>query len=218
MIVARLASMFVPGASRRTPAWAWAVAAVLAVALPDCGGTKYTTTQPSPPPTTLPPVTPPPAPTTLADLSATVTSPQADASINCDAEVRARISVANRGGTAVAVSSFIHNSGVAAGDCFGSGDRTFRYNPPRPVAGNGTTVIFDGSLFSGINACCNGKGCAGACTFQADFRVFTDLGEVYAGAFKYKVFFQNCASCPGSVTTQGVGCARATAIPLDAQR
>ncbi len=203
--------MFAPLRPRRTPAWAWTVIAVLATALPDCG-TKYTTTQPTPPPTTLPPVTTPPAPTTLADLSAAVTSPQANGSINCSDDVRARITVTNRGGTAVTVSAFINTSGIPNGDCFGGGDRTFRFTTPPTMPANATTVLFDGSLYTNGPACCSGKGCAGACTFQEAFKVITNVGDVSAGSFNYKVFFQNCRSCPGSVSgpaaASGAACVR----------
>jgi hypothetical protein len=192
--------------------------AVLALTLPGCGGTKYTTTQPTPPPTTLPPVTQPPAPTTIADLSATVTSPQADGSINCTDNVRARITVTNRGGTPVTVSAFLNTTGIPVGDCFGGGDRTFRYTTPPTMPANATTVLFDGFLYTDGPACCGGKGCAGACTFQEAFKVITNVGDVPAGSFNYKIFFQNCRSCPGSVSASGGACARATAIPVDAQR
>lgn len=187
-----------------------AVAAILALTLPECGSGSRVTTPPQPS-ATPPPVTLPPAPTTLADLSASVTSPQANASINCSDDVRARVTLTNRGGTTVNVTAIIDTSGIPAGDCFGGGDRTFRFSIPRTALANSTTVLMDQSLYTNGPACCDGKGCAGACTFQEGFQVVTDLGNVSAGVFNYKVFFQNCRSCAGSVASVGgASCARMT--------
>jgi hypothetical protein len=184
---------------------ALAVAAVLAVTLPDCGGSNPTApppanTTPAPPPATLPPT-----PTTLADLTAALTSPQANGSINCTGEVRARVTLNNRGGTPVNVTALLDTTGIPAGDCFGGGDRTFRFSPPRAVLPGGTTVLLDQSIYNDTAFCCRGRGCAGACTFQEAFQVITDVGNVPAGSFNYKVFFQNCPSCPTTAGARAVG-------------
>jgi len=156
-----------------------------------------------------------PTPTTLADLSATVTSPQANASINCSDEVRARVTLTNRGGTTVNVTAILNTTGIPAGDCFGGGDRTFRFSTPRSVLANSTSVLMDQSIYTNGSACCDGKGCAGACTFQEGFQVITDIGNVSAGVFNYKVFFQNCRSCATFATALGgAACARMTAGDL----
>ena len=72
-----------------------AVLAVLVVVLPDCGGS--TPTAPPTTTTTLAPAPPPPpAPTTLGDLSASLTSPQVDASLTCTDDVRVTIALTNK--------------------------------------------------------------------------------------------------------------------------
>jgi hypothetical protein len=181
-------------------------AVVLALTLPDCGGGSRPTTPP-PPSATPPPVTLAPRPTTLADLSAAVTSPQANASVNCRDDVRARVTLTNRGGTAVTVTAILDTTGIPAGDCFGDGDRTFRYSTPPTVLPNGTTVLMDQSLYVDGPGCCAGRGCAGNCTFQEAFQVITNIGNVPAGSFNYKIFFQNCRSCPGAVAAAAGGSA-----------
>src|SRR6478672_8354894 len=78
--VDRIGPMSVPDRGFGTTAravWRLApLATLVALTLPTCGGASRPTVpvQPSPTP---PPVTQPPTPTTLADLSASVTSPQA---------------------------------------------------------------------------------------------------------------------------------------------
>src|SRR5438105_10818777 len=160
--------------------------------LPGCGGSSPA----APPPATIPPTTTlPPAPATLADLSATVTSPQTDASINCTDEVHARVTLTNRAASGVVVLGVLNSSGIPAGDCAGGGDFTFR-PLTRLAAPKSTTVVLDQSLYANGPGCCLGKGCGGSCRFQEAFQVITELGNVPAGAFNYKVFFQNCQSCP----------------------
>jgi hypothetical protein len=182
--------------------WRWAPLAtiVLALTLPDCGGSTTTTTpQPS---TTPPPVTLPPTPTTLADLSASVTSPQANASINCSDDVTARITLVNRGGTAVTVRGILDRSGIPSGRCSGETDFTYRSRVDVALPAS-STVVLNGSLYSDGPACCDGRGCAGSCVFQESFEVITDLGNVPAGLFNYTVFFQNCRSCTTSAKAAG---------------
>ena len=191
-------------------------AVVLAMTLPCCGGSNPTAppaanTTPAPPPVTVAPT-----PTTRADLTAAVTSPQANGSINCTGEVRARITLTNRGGTAVTVTALLDTTGIPDGDCFGGGDRTFRFSPPRTVLPSGTTVLLDQPIYNDLAFCCGGRGCAGACTFQEAFRVITDVGDIPAGSFNYKVFFQNCPSCPTAAAAGAAGnaCAgHSTAAP-----
>ena len=94
----------------------------------------------------------PPTPTTLADLSASVSSPQAETSINCTDDVSARVTLTNRGGTGVVVSGVRNTFGIPAGRCFGGGDFTFR--PLTSIVfANSTTVILNQSLYP------NGPGC-----------------------------------------------------------
>ena len=156
-----------------------------------------------------------------------MTSPQADASINCSDELRGRVTLTNRGGTSVEVTGVLDTTGLPFGDCFGGGDRTFRFTSSRFVLPNTTAVLLDQSLYTNGPGCCGGRGCAGACTFQEAFQAITTLGNVPAGSFNYKVFFQNCRSCPGSIaapatasSTHGM-CTRASgpveiSVPLSA--
>jgi hypothetical protein len=156
----------------------------------------------------------PPPPATLDDLSASVTSPQSEASLNCTDAVQARITVTNRSRSPVAIQGILMTSGIVAGDCRGEGD--FTYSPlVRTVLGNSTTVVFDRPLYANGSGCCLGRGCAGSCRFQEGFRVITDVGHVPAGVFNYRVFFQNCPPCD-SAAGLGIPCAPAlqgTAAP-----
>lgn len=197
------------GSPRRLWDWAPAVMLVLALTLPDCGGGSRPTAPPTPAPTP-PPVTQPPTPTTLADLSATVTSPQANTSINCTDDVTARITLVNRGGTAVTVRGILDRSGIPSGRC--SGESDFTYDPRVNVALPGSTIVLNGSLYADGPGCCNGRGCAGSCIFQEAFEVITDVGNVPAGLFNYTVFFQNCRSCPAGVNAAGKGTVKAACI------
>ena len=193
---------------RRAPK---AATIAVAVALAACGSGTPTvvpppTTQPTPPPTTVPPT-----PTTFADLSATVISPQAGQDMNCDGDVRGRITITNRGGTSVTIQGILNRSAVVAGVCSPGDD--FTYTPlTRTAAANATTVVLDRSLFPGGLACCLGRGCAGACRFLESFEVITNLGHVPAGEFTYQVFFQNCPSCLRASGTTGRACRPTVAV------
>jgi hypothetical protein len=94
----------------------------------------------------------------------------------------------------VVVTGVLNRTGVPAGDCSGGSDFTFR-----PLVGtvlpNTTTLVLDQSLYSDGPGCCLGTGCAGSCRFQEAFEVITSVGNVPAGHFNYRVFFQNCRSC-----------------------
>jgi len=181
--------------ARRVMAPRLAVLAVLVVVLPDCGGSTPTAPPRTTTTTLAPAPTPPPSPTTLADLSASVTSPQSEASVNCTDEVHARVTLVNNGGTDVAVRGVLKRIGITSGRCFG--DHDFTYLPRTPVApGKTTTIVLDRSLYGNGPGCCSGKGCGSSCRFQEGFEVVTDLGNVPAGVFNYFVFFQNWPSCP----------------------
>jgi hypothetical protein len=186
---------------------------LLALTLPDCGGDSRPTAPPQPTPTP-PPVTLAPTPTTLADLSASVTSPQADASINCSGNVDVRLSLENRGGTAVAISEVRGNVGIPAGRCFGGGD--FSLFPRTDIAfPNTTTVVLNRPLFPNGPGCCDGRDCGSSCRFLVSFEVVTQLGNVPAGSITYTLFFQNCRSCTPSVTAAGeASCGRPIADSL----
>jgi hypothetical protein len=199
--------------SVRGPCLAPALAAVLVAVLPDCGG--YTPTAPPPTATTTLAAapTPPPSPTTLGDLSASLTSPQVNASLNCLDDVRVTIALTNSGGTDVAVRGILMRTGITAGNC--GGDHDFTYIPRVPTAGAKlTTIVLDRSLYGGgpIGCCNGGRDCGSSCRIQQGFEVLTNLGNVPAGEFDYKVFFQNCPSCSRAAAASGGGppCARMT--------
>jgi hypothetical protein len=170
------------------------IAIAALAALPGCGGGSNPV---GPPATTLPP---PPtttlaaAPAKLTDLSASVTSPQANTSLTCNGEVRAAVAITNRAASSVVVTGVLMRFGTVAGDCVGDGEFTFRA-ANRTVAPNSTAVVLDQRLFSGGAGCCFGRGCAGSCRFQSGFEVVTELGNVPAGVFNYTVFFQGCPPC-----------------------
>jgi hypothetical protein len=174
-----------------------------------CGGRSLTA---APPPSPAPPATTPPPPPTLADLSAAVTSPEAEASLTCAQDVHARVTLTNRAATGVIATGVAKTSGVVAGDCLGAAPFTYR-TLARVVFANSTTVVMDQSLYTGGSGCCQGRGCGGSCVFQESFQVVTELGNVPAGTFNYKVFFQNCGPCSTAVATGGPACPamRATA-------
>jgi hypothetical protein len=171
---------------------------VLACALPQCGGSSPT--PPAIPTTTVPPITAPPSPTQLSDLSASITSPQSEASINCSDNVLARITLVNNGGTDVAVRGILMRNGITSGDCFG--DHDFTYTPRTPVApARRNTVVLDRGLYTNGAGCCDGKGCGGSCRIQDGFEVITNVGNVPAGVVNYRLFFQSCRSCAAAAAT-----------------
>jgi hypothetical protein len=172
-------------------------------ALPACGGGSNPV---APPAATLPPPTTtlPPAPAKLSDLSASVTSPQAGASVSCESDIRARVVLTNRAASSVVVTGVLLRSGVIFGRCRGDDEFTFRAQN-RTMAPNTATVVLDQSLYTSGPGCCSGQGCAGSCRIQEGFEVITELGNVPAGAFDYTVFFQNCQPCLRAGSTGG-GC------------
>jgi hypothetical protein len=181
-----------------------AIAVASLAALPSCGGGSNPVTPPAtipaPPPTTIAA-----APAKFSDLSASVTSPQANGSISCEGRVSATVALTNRAATSVIVTGVLLRHGVIAGDCTGNGFE-FTYRAlNRVMAPNTTTVVLDQQLFSGPAGCCRGRGCAGSCRLQDGFEVVTELGSVPAGVVNYSLFFQNCAPCAG-LSGSGEGC------------
>jgi hypothetical protein len=169
-----------------------------------CGGNSPTA---APPPSTAPTTTTlPPTPASLADLSAGVTSPEADASMTCAQDVHARVTLTNRAATGVIATGVLKTSGVVAGDCFGAQPFTYR-TLARVVFANTTAVVLDQALYTNGSGCCQGgRGCGGSCVFQESFQVVTELGNVPAGTFNYKVFFQNCQACSNAAAAGNRTC------------
>jgi hypothetical protein len=155
-----------------------------------CGGkTPVAPATPAPPPpTTMPP------PTTLADLSASVTSPENGHTFGCRDDVHFKATITNQGGTAVIVTGIKKHSSVVHGSCNSGGD--FAYNVGVAAPAHATTVITDRPVYDNGSGCCGGAStCSGMCTFKQEFAVVTRLGDVPAGSFQYQVIFGNCGQC-----------------------
>jgi hypothetical protein len=169
-----------------------------------CGGNTPTPTAVAPTPAPTPVPTPTPSPATLSDLSATVTSPQSEALINCADDVFARVTVTNRSQSSVVVTGIRDSSGVLRGLCRVGAD--FTYRPSVSLAGPGQTVVMNQSMFTGGSGCCpNTQSCFGAtCKFEERMTVITALGEVPAGSFAYFINFIGCGIC-GSPSATAVG-------------
>lgn len=168
------------------------VTVALLIAAGACGGVETPLVIPTPRPT------PTPAPATLADLSATSVSPEADTAFGCRENVHGRVTIANAGGTSVAVNGVRKHTTVESGGCLPSDD--FVYNEGlRFVTPHGTLVAMDGALYASGSGCCpDPDRCDGrTCGIRDTFAVLTGLGEVPAGSFAYRVTFQNCNGCAG---------------------
>jgi hypothetical protein len=149
----------------------------------------------STPPTTL---TPPAA--TLADLSASVVSPQFNTNLICTENVSATVSLTNRARSSVTVSGVRSENKVTSGRC----------NPGPPfidvplvssVGPGSTATLRNGPLFTGGSGCCNSAGfCDGRdfCQFQQVFTILTSVGELNAGAIGFGVTFKGCVICSSS--------------------
>jgi hypothetical protein len=170
-----------------------------ALSLSRCGNNNPTpvVTAPSPTPTRAP--TPLPSPATLADLSASVASPQADALINCADDVVARVSLTNHAPASVSVTGIRKSTRIPRGQCGASED--FTYRPSASFAAGGqTTVILNQPLYSGGSGCCSG--CNGqTCKIEQTLTVIAAPGEIPAGTFSYFVNFIGCQACSSSRST-----------------
>lgn len=181
-----MASVTVGSRTRRLAAWAFLGGPAA------CGGqSPIAPSPPTPPPTTL-------APATLADLSASVTSP--DRQLSCRDDVHARVTLTNRAASGVLVNGVRRTSSIVSGNCNPAPEFTYAMRP-RLVGPNSTSVVFDGSLYSGGSGCCvDPKRCGGTCEIQEEFQVVTGVGSVPAGSFRYRVSYSSsCGAC--GVTT-----------------
>jgi hypothetical protein len=156
-------------------------------------------------PAANPPVPPPPptlAPSTFADLSAAVTSPQHGQALNCRDHVHARVTVTNRGGTSVRTTGINRTATVVSGRCTPAPDFTYGRAVDFALP-DSTTVMIDQTLFRNGSGCCsNARSCSGSCTFRDDFTVVTDLGLLPAGHIEYSVEFSNCPECTASASSR----------------
>lgn len=160
--------------------------------LATCGGGNSGPTVPlvpTPPPTTTL------LPATLADLSASVTSPQNQARLNCRNAIHAAVTLDNRASSSVSVSGIENTSRVLSGGCGAA--EPFTFMPAVRSVGPGQAVtVFNDSLYNQGSGCClDKKGCSGTCEIEESFRVLTGPGAVVAGKFTYRVNFDGCPVC-----------------------
>jgi hypothetical protein len=167
-----------------------------------CGGSNpVSAPTPAPPTTTLPP-----PPTTLADLSASVTSPEDGHTFGCKDDVHFKATITNRGATLVIVTGVKKHSSLVHGDCTAGDDFSYPVGVSAPP--HTTTTITDRPLYTNGTGCCSGgPTCSGMCTFKEEFSVVTLLGDVPAGSFQYQVIFGNCGQC-SNVTAEARGACR----------
>jgi hypothetical protein len=179
--------------SKTIPILIGAGAAVAGVgALAAAGGKDSVST----PTTTLPPAT-----TTLAQLSASVTSPQRNTNIVCTQNVSAVVTLTNRGPSSVMVTGVRHENRSVSGGC--SAAQPFTFSPAAVLVGaNQTVTVLSNTLFANGSGCCNPNTVCngtGFCEFTAILTVVTSVGEVPAGGFNYGITFNRCVACSSNL-------------------
>lgn len=186
--------------------YSWPLARTLAACAllgPAACGIRNPTAAPSPtpPPTTL-------APGTVADLSASVTSPQAGHLLNCRNDVIAQVTLTNRVASGVAATGVRKTTRSVSGGCMAGTDFTYGIVPIGLGPGE-SAVVMDRPLYTGGSGCCTEAGaCDGrfTCGIEQALTVLTTLGEVPAGTFTYDVNFLNCAACSATAAATGMRC------------
>jgi hypothetical protein len=175
---------------------------VLFLGLTACGKDPTSPLVPSPTPNAA-------VPATLADLSAGVTSPETGRDLNCREDVHAQVVLMNRAARFVTVTGVVQMNSVIAGGCTIPAEFTFTRHTD--VFTNTTGVVLDQALFNNGSGCCPdpNKCSGGTCEFRAAFRVQTEVGDVPAGGFNYKVTFNGCVTCTSTTSTLGSRCAPA---------
>jgi hypothetical protein len=168
-------------------------AAVAGVGVVVAAGGKDSVTTPT---TTLPAAT-----TTLAQLSASVTSPQRSTNLVCTQNVSVLVTLTNRGATSVSVTGVRHESRVVSGGCGAA--QPFTFLPAAAlVSPNQTVTVLNDTLFNGGSGCCiPGRVCNGNffCEFTEVLTVVTGIGEVPAGGFNFGVTYDRCVPCASSL-------------------
>ncbi len=163
--------------------------------LPACGSDT-----PAAPPVVTPPTTVTvPAAATLADLSASVESSEAGHQIDCRDGLPARVALTNRARATVLITGVRRTTTVVSGDCE-PGD-PFVYPANLGSVGPGSTgVVLDRIIYSNGSGCCfDPARCGGKCEFETRFDVFTAVGVVPAGSFRFRVkFSERCGACASS--------------------
>ena len=192
--------------SKTIPIVIGAGAAVAGVGVLAASGGKDSVSTPT---TTLPPAT-----TTLAQLSASVTSPQRNTNIVCTQNVSAVVTLTNRGPSSVMVTGVRHENRSVSGGC--SAAQPFTFSPAAVLVGaNQTVTVLNNTLFANGSGCCNPNTVCngtGFCEFTALLTVVTSVGEVPAGGFNYGITFNRCVACSSNL---GAASNCAEAAPQD---
>jgi hypothetical protein len=150
--------------------------------------------------TTVPPTA------NLANLSATVTSPQQGAILNCNQEAFFTVSLTNTAHALVYITGVrLHQSYVDAA-CGALPD--FTYQVTNSQIGTGTADVLNNQLLSrgGVGCCTPRPGCSGSCHVQFSFTVLTSVGEVTAGFLDYSIVFNGCSVCLSAAEFGAVSC------------
>ncbi len=154
--------------------------------------------------TTVPPTA------NLANLSATLTSPQQGAILNCNQEAFFTVSLTNTAHALVYVTGVrLHQTYVDAA-CGAVPD--FTYQVTNSQVGTGTADVLNGQLLSrgGVGCCVARPGCGGSCHVQFSFTVLTSVGEVTAGLLDFSIVFNGCSVC---LSATGFGATRCLVKP-----
>jgi hypothetical protein len=139
--------------------------------------------------------TPLPPAASLADLSATVTSPQEGGRLNCNENAYFTVSLTNTARALVFVRGVRLHTTSVVGNCTGAPD--FTYNVTNSQLGTGTADVLNNQvLFSNGVGCCERPPCGGdACNFRFSFTVLTSVGDVPAGTIDFAILFNGCPTC-----------------------
>ena len=164
-----------------------AAAAGIAIAAAGKGGGASTRT-------TVPPSA------SLADLSASVSSPQFNSNINCTDNISATVNIRNSAASSVTVTGVRADKKVTFGTCVAPAP--FVFTPIVSSVGPGASAtVLNRPLTSGGAGCCSpGNACNGGtfCQFLESFTVITGIGEVSAGSIGYGITYRGCSACASS--------------------
>ncbi|HXK12222.1 MAG TPA: hypothetical protein VMT70_21465 [Vicinamibacteria bacterium] len=171
--------------------------ALLVSLLSGCGGNSTTASTPA---TTMPP-TP-----TLANLSATLSSPQDGTNIACTDPAFVTIVLTNTAHATVSISGIRRHQTSVVGNCTTVPDHT--YPAIDPSIGTGSAAVLNHTqLFYPGSGCCSSFPCDDFCQVGFSFTVLTSLGEVNAGTITYGISFSNqCAACASASSLAAPSC------------
>jgi hypothetical protein len=134
--------------------------------------------------------TPPPSPP-----SASVTSPQNGALVNCTQDVYVVVTVTNPRPNALSVTGIVNSSEATSGNCTASPDFTYTSLVSSVEPRSSARVLNRGLYGANGCGCCNGECTGAACGFRDTFTVLTGAGELSAGTIEYSIQFSGCAPC-----------------------